>query len=217
MITFQEFIDKTNIILEKYYSPDEPLPSGKSPVQKSKEKLERTPNEPRTPEKVKSRRLRLSRALEKKVKHGADNPSINPHSDSGVMVHQSKDKKVTEIEHPKSGIYYTITQRRNIEGKPHHEIDWNVSHSVSGLSHKSRVGLANKAKEIYYKNVENRLPSHSIISNTPASDTHKGIYKHHGFGDTDDSNRQYASVGRPLSPRQKKKRRASRLTPLEGI
>jgi hypothetical protein len=214
MITFQEFIDKTNIILEKYYPPDEPLPSGKSPVQKSKEKLERTPNEPRTPESVKSRRLRLSRTLEKKVKHGSDNPSVNPHSDSGVMVHQSKDKKVTQIEHPGSGIYYTITRLKDIEGKPHHEVDWNVSHSVSGLSQKERIRLANKAKNIYKKNVEDRFPSHSIVSNTPASDTHKDIYKYHRFGDTDDSNRQYASVGRPLSPRQKKKRRSSRLTPL---
>lgn len=195
MITFQEFQYNCNLILERYYAPDEKLPGGDTPVGKATKKG-------------------IKGSLLDKVKHGAGNPTFNPHSDSGVVVNQSKDKKVTEVDHPESGIYFTVTQRRNIEGKPHHDIEWNISHDISELSPKERTRLANTAKNIYKKNIEPRFPSHSVVSNTPGTEKHERAYKRYGFGDTDDSNRQYANVGRQLSPReQQNRRRPSRLTP----
>ena len=128
------------------------------------------------------------------------------------MVHQSKDKRNTEIDHPKSGIYYEIQRKHDIDGKRHHEINWNLSRKVT--PEESRK-LAHTAKEIYQKHVQHRLPHGSIVSNTPASGKLERIYSRAGFGEPGYGNRQFAKVGRMPSPKRQKKGKKSRLTPIE--
>lgn len=207
MKTFKEFIQ----IAEKYYAPEDKLPSGKTPSEKANSKVERIPDTPQTPFKTRERRIRLKQKIRKHVSHGADNPEINTHSDSGVMVHQSKDKRNTEIDHPKSGIYYEIQRKHDVNGKPHHEINWNVSRRVN--PEESRE-LAHRAKEIYQKHVQHRLPQGSVVSNTPASGKLERIYTRAGFGEPGYGNRQYAKVGRMPSTKRQKKGKKSRLIPM---
>lgn len=216
MKTFKEF----QLIIEKYYAPDEKLPSGKTPVQKAKDKLKKLSRKRKNLDLVKARKNKLSTALERSVKHGADNPTVNPHqgdNEDDAYVYQSDDKRNTHIEHPNNGIRFTIRKVGDIKGKPHHRISWYTTHDYENLSPDVARKHALAARQMYYKSVEHRLPSHSIVSNSPASKKLERIYKKHGFGKEDKWNNQYSEVGRPLSPKQKEnRRRATRLSPMES-
>lgn len=220
MITFQEFQYNCNLILERYYAPDEKLPSGNTPVKKAEDKLKKLSRKRKNAEKIKDRKERLSTAIEKNVKHGADNPNVNPHQSDNKdddFVYQSDDKRNTHIQHPSNGIRYTIRRVADVNGKPHHRISWYSAHDSEKMTPEEARKHAYAAKQMYHKSVEHRLPSNSIVSNSPANRKLERIYQAHGFGKEDKWNNQYATVGRPLSPKQKaNRRRPTRLAPMKS-
>lgn len=206
MKTFKEFIQ----ITEKYYDPEDKLPSGKTPIDKTKDKIKKTPDTPQTSSKIRERRMKLKQKLRTHVSHGADNREVNTHSDSGVMVHQSKDKRNIEVDHPKSGIYYEIQRKHDVDGKPHHEISWNLSRKVEPEEQRK---MAHTAKQIYHRHIQHRLPYGSVVSNIPASSKLERIYGRAGFGEPV-YGRQHAKVGRMPSTKKQKKGKKSRLIPM---
>lgn len=206
MITFNEFCLKFSYILEKYYAPDEKLPSGETPVQKAKKRG-------------------IKGNLLHKVERGADNKEVDITPKNGLKVTKSFD--TVTIHHPESKIEFDITKKRdNISGKPHHEINW----WNDGSRHKTpkeRKKAALTAKKMWDDDVQHRLPYGSVVSNEPASKKHAKIYKRAGMGEPhegltrkdygrdDRYNRQYATVGRVPSSKQKAKGKRSRLSPMD--
>ena len=79
MKTFQEFI----LLSERYYKPDEKLPSGKTPYEKASassakqhDRYFSKPNGERSLKDIK-RLVKQSERTNQKVRHGADNPNFN--------------------------------------------------------------------------------------------------------------------------------------------
>lgn len=205
MKTFKQFIEDSSLILEKYYAPDEKLPSGNTPVKKAEKRG-------------------IKGDLLHKVKRGADNKNIDDSPQKGVSV--STQHGITGITHHDSGIAFDLMHKGELNGKPHYGINWwNLNNTAKTPEEKRK--LAHKASHIWHHNVQPTLPHGSIVSNQPATSTHGKLYKRAGFGnahpgmkpsdyETDDRyNRQYARVGRMPSPRQRAKGKKTRLTPVE--
>lgn len=207
MVTFNEFQFKCNLILEKYYAPDEKLPSGKTPFQKAEKKG-------------------IKGDLLRKVKRGADNPNVDDSPQKGVEISSTSDKKITSIKHPKTGLTFDLDRKGDVNGKPHYGINWWDMEGGEKTPEKKRK-LAFTARKMWHGHVQKMLPHGSVVSNQPGSDKHKSIYKSAGFGDPhpgltdkdyyhdDRYNRQYAKVGREPSPKQRAKGKKSRLSPLD--
>ena len=205
MKTFQEFQYQCNLIFEKYYEPNEKLPSGKTPVDKAKKKG------------VSGDKLR-------KVERGADNKEVDTRPQKGLDVTYYKSIKTTSIKHPESGVVYDIEHKGDLEGKPHYDISWWGTKEGSKTP-KDKLKLARTAKDVWHKNVQPTLPHGSVVSNTPASPSHEKLYKRAGFGPAHQSSnlndyynddrygRQYATVGRNPSPKQQAKGKKTRLKP----
>lgn len=218
MITFHEFRFKTNLILEKYYSPEDKLPSGKTPLQKAKDKLTKFKSSMKANDFV--RGGELEKKIHTKVSHGADNPDYNPHHDPDVHINYHNEKpfgkyQEMDIYHRKSGIKYTVNDsNRKHKGKPVHDVTWTHNKDKSDLSNRERIRITRDAKKVWDQHVAHRLPHGSVIANTPDTNSAPGkpnkntrasLYKKYGgFGDIKDGE-QFAEVGREPSPKQKAK------------
>jgi hypothetical protein len=196
MITFKEFQYKSNLILERYYGPNEKRPSGTTPLQAAKKKG------------ITGEKLH-------KVERGADNPEVDTRPQEGVKV--SKRYDTVTISHPESGIEYDVEHKGHINGKPHHSINW-WNTAGTAKTPKEKLELARKSKHIWFKHVQHTLPHGSTVSNDPATEKHKKIYGKQGLDTVSPTGkrtveRQYGKVGRMPSPKQQAKGKKSRLSP----
>lgn len=211
MKTFKQFFDESVGILERYYRPDEKLPSGKTPVQRAVEqniKRNTEQNSRSNPE----RTMRQGMLITQKVKHGADNKNYNPtpnHPD--VDVDAYKDQYMTVYHHP-SGIRFNAT--KGPEG--FHTVDWGHGRDKEDMSQRERVRLAKTAGRVWHQHVLPNMPQNSIIHNRPTPDTitptgekrnkRADIYQTRGgLGPVDKYGDQFGYIGRPPSPRQQAK------------
>ena len=191
MITFQEFQYKSNLILERYYKPDEKH-LGRTAVQKAESRGIKGP-------------------LLDKVKRGADNPEVDTSPQKGVEVKKRYD--TVTISHPESGIEYDIEKT----GKGEHRINW-WNTAGTAKTPKEKLELARKSKHIWFKHVQHTLPHGSTVSNDPATKKHGEIYKRQGLDTVTPTGkrtaeRQYGKVGRMPSPKQQEKGKKTRLSP----
>lgn len=220
MKKFQEFLQ----IAERYYEPDEKLPSGKTPVEKATQKSrKRAKTIGSQSPKNQERWGRQYDLTQTKVKHGADNPELNTrvshkHKDD---VNIEYDERGMYLKHKPSGVYYWAY--KSDESPDSHTIEWGHDRGRN-LQRKQRIKLARDAKSVWDQHVSHRLPHGGVVHNTPASsydsrgreksvNRRSEIYKRAGFGRLDDEGDQFASVGREPSPKQKKKGK-KRLKPL---
>lgn len=208
MKTFQEF----RLILERYYTPDEALPSGRTPVQKAEKKG-------------------IKGHLLDKVKRGADNPNwdTSPHPDYHISSHGGRHDRVTSYTHIPTGMRWYISHNTNrtIKGKlkntPVHEVGLDIpKHPDESL--RSRMSKITLAKRMWRDEIAPRAPHGSIIhSVTKWNDkrdkktgkrkyTRDKIYREEGMGPIEHGS-QWGLVGRNPSPRQKEKGK-SRLNPV---
>ena len=222
MKTFQEFL----YIAEKYYAPDEKLPSGKTPYEKAsasydkqKEKYYDKPEDQRTLKHSKRLTKQITR-VNQRVRHGADNPHFNLHRDmSGeVNVTGHEDDHMT-VRHPESGIRYSIynTGKKTKDGKPVHDVGWHHNQDTKSLSDSERRKIIRSARDTWTKHISHRLPHGSVIRNFPLSNygsdnsderhARAALYSRvAGFGPRNNrTGYQFAGVGREPSPRQKSK------------
>jgi hypothetical protein len=193
MKTFQEFQYNCNLILERYYAPDDELPGGGTPVGRATEKG-------------------ITGSLLNKVKRGVDNKEIDTSPQKGLKITRHDDLVI--VRHPKSGAEFHLRHSGHVEGRPNYDISWyNPSRKAKTPEEKRK--FASTVKGLWYNNVQHILPHGSVVSNSPASETHRKIYSNErvGFGNVING-KQYATVGRMPSPRQQKKGKRTRLSPL---
>ena len=222
MKTFQEFI------FEKYYEPDEKLPSGETPVEKATQKSRKRARTigSQSPENQDrwAKQYDLTRT---KVKHGADNVSLNT-----KVGHREKDEieidhddKYMFLKHKPSGVSFDVEKSDESQYDDVRTIQWNHSQDKVKLSPKEKVRLARTAQKVWDTHVSPRLPNKSIVHNTPSSsydnrgqpkpiNRRSEIYKKAGFGSVDSDGDQFAEVGRQKSPKQIAKGK-TRLKPLD--
>jgi predicted kinase len=218
--TFEEFI----AIAEKYYAPDDKLPSGDTPVGKAlKKKIKRNSNI--GPDSNINRMNRHADKIETKVKHGADNPNYNrkkSDNDRDITIDSDSNNYMT-IHHKPSKITYNVT---NMDDGIH-SIEWQHGKGErKNLSRSERMRIASDAKKVWNQHVAHRLPYGDVAHNQPSISRDEktkqekpvnrraNIYQRSGFGPTDASNDQFARIGREPSPKQKAKKK-TRLKPLD--
>lgn len=223
MKTFSEFI------LERYYEPDEPLPSGKTPYGKAISSYYRQKGEyfrnPKRPAEQSARITNQITRAGKEVSRGADNPNFDATPDkSGRYDVQADSSYRMSVRDTKNDVQMRLRQRDMIApgGKPVYDVEW---HNLSGKRNHNpgEARAVTRAVADMWKNqVAPRIPSNSVLTNFPITNdtsdrnTRAKLYsKVAGFGKPGMQGRQYANVGRNPSSKQAAKG-AQRITPLSG-
>lgn len=201
MKTFQEF----RLILERYYEPDEKLPSGATPLKKAKAKG-------------------ITGPLLAKVKRGADNPNWDTSRHPDFRIVKDKMHDVIKYHHLPSGTKWYVTPNSNLTtsgrhtDKSVHEVEWDAPKSENE-SLRSRVGKIHTAMRLWRDEIAPRAPHGSIIhSRTLRNEKDKNkstrskVYEKEGMGKFEKGS-QWGLVGRNPSPKQKGKGKR-RLTPI---
>ena len=222
MKTFNEFI------LERYYEPDEPLPSGKTPYGKAtssyyrqKGELKRSPN--RTSDQF-FKLINQGSRRKDEVSHGADNPEFKSKPDpSGRYKIDADSDHSLRVRDTKNNTSMSVRQKdRRVGGKVVYDVQWNNAERRGQYNPGEARGITRDVGRMFRNQVSPRLPSNSILTNMPISNetsdrnTRSKLYsKVAGFGEVGPYARQYAAVGRPVSPKQAAKG-IQRTTPLSG-
>ena len=229
MKTFQEFIS------EKYYEPDQPLPSGKTPYGKAtssyyrqRGEIIRNPSASNTDKLFRAKSQGSRRADQ--VRHGADNPEFKskPDPSGRYDIEADSDYKLT-VRDTKNDTAMRVRQKDQIApgGKPVYDVEWYNNARGGGMRNmKYNPGEARSITRdvgnMFKNQVAPRLPSNSVLTNFPITNdtsernTRSKLYsKVAGFGKVGMQGRQYAAVGRPPSPKQAAKG-VQRITPLTG-
>jgi hypothetical protein len=219
--TFKDFM----AIAERYYEPNERLSSGKTPVEKAKQKSKTRAKTIATQSPQNQDRWAKQYDLTRtKVTHGADNKNYNTnvsHQDKD-KVEIDSDKKTLQVSHPESGITYEVERK----GDGRHEVAWSHSGNKHRMNTTQRIRTARNAEKVWNQHVVHRLPHGDIVHNTPVSsfddrgeekpiNRRAELYKKRGgFGEVDAEGDQFGKVGRNPSPKQAKKG-AKRIKPLD--
>ena len=229
MKKFQEFIS------EKYYEPDQPLPSGKTPYGKAtssyyrqRGEIIRNPSASNTDKLFRAKSQGSRRADQ--VRHGADNPEFKskPDPSGRYDIEADSDYKLT-VRDTKNDTAMRVRQKDQIApgGKPVYDVEWYNNARGGGMRNmKYNPGearaITRDVGNMFKNQVAPRLPSNSVLTNFPITNdtsernTRSKLYsKVAGFGKVGMQGRQYAAVGRPPSPKQAAKG-AQRITPLTG-
>ena len=226
MKTFNEFI------LERYYEPDEPLPSGKTPYGKAtssyyrqKGELKRSPN--RTSDQF-FKLINQGSRRKDEVSHGADNPEFKSKPDpSGRYDIDADSDYRLKVRDTKNNTQMQVRRKDQFGpgGKPVYDVEWyNTGRSRDGKQYNpgEARGITRDVGRMFRNQISPRLPSNSILTNFPVTNdtsernTRSKLYsKVAGFGKVGMQGRQYAAVGRPVSSRQAAKG-IQRTTPLSG-
>ena len=227
MKTYSQFISE---IQERYYPPNEKLPSGKTAYGKAKSSYFRNKRKYKDSSDHDERMRHLGRSLKQvtrlgdKVSHGADNPNFNPHSHPDADVYTDKNKAMRVSS---KGINYYVSNsgEKTKNGKPIHSVMWNHAAGYDNtLSDEGKKQVARDAKHVWNTHVQHRLPHGSVLVNSPVSNptgkdpsknTRAKLYQRAGFGPLNKGGDQFANVGREPSPRQKAKGKG-RLKPISG-
>jgi hypothetical protein len=227
MKTYSQFISD---LQERYYKPDEKLPSGKTPYGKSRSSYFRNKRKYEDKPDHEERMRHLRRSIKQitrsndQVKHGADNPNYNSHYHPDADVYTNDDKRMRVTS---KGISYYVSnsEAKTKDGKPIHSVMWNHKAGYdNNLSDAEKKQVARDAKHVWYTHVQHRLPHGSVLVNSPLSNstdkdpsknTRAKLYQRAGFGPLNKGGDQFASVGREPSPKQKAKGK-KRLKPISG-
>ena len=223
MKTFQEFI------LEKYYEPNQPLPSGKTPYGKATSSYYRQKGEYFRGGKSKPetyRRLAVQGDRKSnQVSRGADNPTFDPKPDpTGKYDIDTDSDYRMSVRDTKNNTQMIVRQKDQIApgGKPVYDVEWYNYGRSKNLNPGKARGVTRNVADMWKTQVAPRIPSNSVITNFPVTNdtsernTRSKLYsKVAGFGKVGSHGRQYAAVGRPPSPKQAAGG-AKRITPLSG-
>lgn len=226
MRTFKEFID----IVERYYEPDEPLPSGKTPYGKATSSYYRQKGEfKRNPNRTSDQAFKITKQGSRRkneVSRGADNPDFDwkPDKTGRYDVHTDSGYRMT-VRDTKNNLEMKVRQRDQIAPghKPVYDVEWYNKKGKNNHNPGEARRVIKNVTNMWKNQVAPRIPSNSVLTNFPISNntsdrnTRSKLYsKVAGFGEPGEfSGRQYAKVGRNPSPKQAAKG-AQRITPLPG-
>jgi hypothetical protein len=223
MKTFQEFI------LEKYYEPDQPLPSGKTPYGKATSSYYRQKGEfERNPNRTSDKEFKITQqggSGRNAAARGADNPNFDskPDPTGKYNIDTDSDYKLS-VRDRKNDVEMRLRQKDQIApgGKPVYDVEWYNYARSKNLNPGQARGVARNVADMWKNQVAPRIPSNSVITNFPITNdtsernTRSKLYsKVAGFGKVGFGGRQYAAVGRPPSSKQAAKG-VQRITPLSG-
>jgi len=225
MKTFQEFIE----LAEKYYEPDQPLPSGKTPYGKATSSYYRQKGEfKRNPNKNSDQLFKVVRQGSRRrneVSRGANNPNFDSRPDKTGRYDIDTDSGYgMRVRDTKNDLEMKIRQRDQIApgNKPVYDVEWYNQSSKGNHNPGEARRVARNVADMWKKQVAPRIPNNSVLTNFPISNntsernTRSKLYsKIAGFGEPGSLGRQYANVGRNPSPKQAS-RGAQRITPLSG-
>jgi hypothetical protein len=227
MRTFKEFVE----IIEKYYEPDEPLPSGKTPYGKATSSYYRQKGEfKRDPNRTSDQAFRITRQGSRRrneVSRGANNPDFDARPDKTGRYEIDTDSGYSmRVRDTKNDLEMRIRQKDQIApsqgNKPVYDVEWYNNSGKRRHNPGEARGVARNVANMWKNQVAPRIPNNSILTNFPISNdtsernTRSKLYsKVAGFGEPGSLGRQYANVGRNPSPRQAAKG-AQRITPLSG-
>jgi hypothetical protein len=221
--TFQEFI------LEKYYEPDQPLPSGKTPYGKATSSYYRQKGEfKRNPNRTSDKAFKITQqggSGRSAAARGADNPNFDskPDKSGRYDIDTDSDYKLS-VRDRKNDVEMRLRQKDQIAPgkKPVYDVEWYNYGKSKDLNPGKARGVARNVADMWKTQVAPRIPSNSVITNFPITNdtsernTRSKLYsKVAGFGKTGMQGRQYAAVGRNPSSKQAAKG-AQRITPLSG-
>jgi hypothetical protein len=225
MKTFRQFIE----LAEKYYEPDQPLPSGKTPYGKATSSYYRQRGEFRRGSSRTSdqafRVVKQGSRRSNEVSRGANNPDFDLKPDRSGKYDVSGDTsyKMT-VRDRKNDLEMRVRQKDQIAPgkKPVYDIEW-YNHGSGGKKNPGQArNVVRNVADMWKNQVAPRIPSNSVLTNFPISNdtsdrnTRSKLYrKVAGFGEPGERGRQYANVGRNPSIKQAAKG-AQRITPLSG-
>lgn len=226
MKTFQEFVD----IVEKYYEPDQPLPSGKTPYGKATSSYYRQRGEfKRSPNRTTDQAFRIAKqggSGRSAASRGADNPDFDgrPDPSGRYDIETDSDYKMS-VRDKKNDTQMRVRQKDSIApgGKPVYDVEWyNNNRGSTKYNPGEARAITRDVGNMFKNQVAPRLPKDIVLTNFPITNdtsernTRSKLYsKVAGFGKVGMQGRQYAAVGRPPSPKQAAKG-AQRITPLSG-
>lgn len=225
MKTFREFV------AEKYYEPDEPLPSGKTPYGKATSSYYRQKGEfKRSPVRTSDQAFRVTRQGSRRsneVSRGANNPDFDARPDKTGRYEIDADSSYSmRVRDTKNDLEMRIRKKDQIApsqgNKPVYDVEWYNQSGKRRHNPGEARGVVRNVADMWKKQVAPRIPSNSILTNFPISNdtsernTRSKLYsKVAGFGEPGSLGRQYAHVGRNPSSKQAAKG-AQRITPLSG-
>jgi hypothetical protein len=225
MKTFKEFID----IAERYYEPDEPLPSGKTPYGKATSSYYRQRGEfKRSPNRTSDQAFKIAKqggSGRSAAARGADNPEFDskPDPSGRYDIETDTDYKMT-VRDKKNNTQMRVRQKDAIApgGKPVYDVEWYNTNRGKDYNPGEARAITRDVGNMFKNQVAPRLPSNSVLTNFPITNdtsernTRAKLYsKVAGFGKVGMQGRQYAAVGRPPSSKQAAKG-VQRITPLSG-
>ncbi len=223
MKTFSEFIS------ERYYEPDEPLPSGKTPYGKATSSYYRQKGEyfrgSSNEKKFKQLATQFDRRNQE-VSRGADNPDFDRRPDrSGQYDIDTDSNYRMTVRDRKNDLEMRVRQKDQIAPgrKPVYDVEWyNYRQGSKSMNPGQARAVTRNVANMWRNQVAPRIPSNVVLTNFPISNadgernTRSKLYsKVAGFGEPGSLGRQYAAVNRPPSSRQAAKG-AQRITPLSG-
>lgn len=225
MRTFKEFLE----ISERYYEPDEPLPSGKTPYGKATSSYYRQKGEfKRNPNRTSDQAFKIARQGSRRsneVSRGANNPDFDARPDKTGQYDIDADSGYSmRVHDTKNDLEMRIRQKDQIApgNKPVYDVEWYNQSGKRRHNPGEARSVTRNVANMWKKQVAPRIPSNSVLTNFPlrndTSDrnTRSKLYsKVAGFGEPGAVGRQYANVGRNPSPKQAAKG-AQRITPLSG-
>lgn len=225
MKTFNEFIE----ICERYYEPDEPLPSGKTPYGKATSSYYRQRGEfKRSPNKTSDQAFKIVRQGSRRsneVSRGANNPDFDARPDKtgryDIRTDSSYNMRVYDN---KNNLEMRVRKKEQIAPgrKPVYDVEWYNDSGKRRHNPGEARSVARNVANMWKNQVAPRIPNNVVLTNFPLSNdtsnrnTRSKLYsKVAGFGEPGMRGRQYANVGRNPSPKQAAKG-AQRITPLSG-
>ena len=161
--TFRQFLEESYDILERYYRPDEKLPSGETPMRKAIRKAVTRYYKPNKSENEKDRYETHKDKIRTHVRHGADNDIVNPYVSKKhkgeIETIVDKDSGWVDIKHKKSGVTANVINH----GNKAYELHWSLDDDRKDLSPAQRVAKGIAADKFISRHVFPRLRNNRLI------------------------------------------------------
>lgn len=169
MKSYQQFIEENFDIIERYYEPDEKLPSGRTPNTSANSALSKAVKN-RKDNKTRERAKNLVDKIRTDVRHGADNPQVNPNisrKERGKIETNVDQDDFTNIKHKESGVTYHV---KNHGKKSGYEVHWSHDKNKNEMTPAEKVKMGVSASKVFDSHVTPRLRNNRLVSTTPSAD-----------------------------------------------
>ena len=167
MKTYKEFILEAIDVYERYYEPDEKLPSGRTPSSSANNALSKAFKNRKNPT-TRERTKKLSDKIRTNVRFNANSGVVNPNisrEERGKIKTNVDDEGFTNIKHNDSGVTYHVKDQGDA-----YEVHWSHDKNKNELTPGQRVRLGTAADKLFKSSVVPRLRNGRLIVTRASSD-----------------------------------------------